>query len=62
MEIGQNLIVKLFLSEGSELNTIETLVQVVWKDILSGEGREDYRAGVKLLTSLQKISKSGKAT
>jgi diguanylate cyclase (GGDEF)-like protein len=47
MEIGQNLMVKLFLSEGSKLNTIETLVQVVWKDILSGEGREDYRTGVK---------------
>jgi two-component system cell cycle response regulator len=47
MEIGQNLMVKLFLSEGSKLNTIETLVQVVWKDILSGEDREDYRTGVK---------------
>jgi len=47
MEIGQNLMVKLFLSKGSKLNTIETLVQVVWKDILSGEGEEDYRAGVK---------------
>jgi diguanylate cyclase (GGDEF)-like protein len=47
MEIGQNLVVKLFLSEGSKVNTIETLVQVVWKDILSGEGREDYRTGVK---------------
>ena len=47
MEIDQNLMVKLFLSEGSELNTIETLVQIVWKDILSGEGEEDYRAGVK---------------
>ena len=48
MEIGQNLMVELFLSEGSKLNIIETLVQVVWKDILSGEGREDYRTGVKL--------------
>jgi diguanylate cyclase (GGDEF)-like protein len=47
MEIGQNLMVKLFLSEGSKLNTIETQVQVVWKDILSGEGQEDYRTGVK---------------
>jgi hypothetical protein len=56
MEIGQNLMVKLFLSEGSKLNTIETLVQVVWKDILSGEGREDYRTGVKFIDmSLQDL-------
>ena len=47
MEIGQKLMVKLLMSGGSKLNTIETLVQVVWKDILPGEGREGYRTGVK---------------
>ena len=49
MEIGQNLIVKLFFSEASKLNTIETVVQVVWTNIHLGEGREDYRTGVKFV-------------
>jgi hypothetical protein len=47
MEIGQNLMAKLSFSEGSKLNTIEIVVQVVWKDIQLGEGQEDYRTGVK---------------
>lgn len=47
MEIGQNLIVKMFSSIGSELNIIEPFAQVVWKDIISGEDRKDYRTGVK---------------
>lgn len=33
MEMGQHLKVKLFFSEGSEINIIEMLVQVVWKEI-----------------------------
>jgi hypothetical protein len=49
MEIGQHLSLKLFFSSGSELNTIKTLVQVVWMDIHLGEDREDYRAGVKFV-------------
>lgn len=47
MEIGQNLIVKMSFSIGSELNTIEPFAQVVWKDILWEEDRKDYRTGVK---------------
>jgi c-di-GMP-binding flagellar brake protein YcgR len=47
MEVGQHLSLKLFFSSGSELTTIETLVQVVWTDIHLGQDRQDYRAGVK---------------
>jgi len=43
MEIGQHLNLKLFFSSGSELKTIETLVQVVWMDIHLGEDWGDYR-------------------
>jgi hypothetical protein len=49
MEIGQHLRLKLFLISGSELNMMEILNQVVWKDTLSGEVREDYRTGVKFV-------------
>ncbi len=49
MEVGQHLSLKLFFSSGSELKTIETLVQVVWMDIHLGENQEDYRAGVKFV-------------
>jgi len=49
MEVGQHLSLKLFFSSGSELNTIEILVQVVWMDIHLGEDRGDYRAGVKFV-------------
>jgi hypothetical protein len=49
MKIGHRLRLKLFLTSGSELNMMEILNQVVWKDILSGEGREDYRTGVKFV-------------
>jgi len=47
MEVGQHLSLKLFFSSGSELTTIETLVQVVWTDIHLGQDRQDYRAGLK---------------
>jgi c-di-GMP-binding flagellar brake protein YcgR len=49
MEVGQHLSLKLFFSSESELNTIKTLVQVVWMDIHLGEDQEDYRAGVKFV-------------
>ena len=49
MEMGQYFKMKLFFSEGSELNIIEMLVQVVWKEIQLREGREDYRTGVKFV-------------
>jgi c-di-GMP-binding flagellar brake protein YcgR len=49
MEIGQHLEIKVFFTSGSKMNTIETLVQVVWIDIHLGEGWGDYRTGVKFL-------------
>lgn len=49
MEVGQHLSLKLFFSIGSELKTVETLVQVVWMDIHLGENQGDYRAGVKFV-------------
>jgi hypothetical protein len=38
MEIGKHLVLKLFFPSGPEMNTIETLVQVVWMDVYLGEG------------------------
>jgi hypothetical protein len=49
MEIGQHLSLKSFFSSGSELKTIETLVQVVWVDIHLGKDWGDYRTGVKFV-------------
>ena len=49
MDIGQLLNLKLFFSSGSELNTIEIIVEVVWKDLHLGEGWGDYRSGVKFI-------------
>ncbi len=49
MEIGQNLRLKLFFSSGSELNSIETLAEVVWMDPQLGEGEKHYRSGVKFI-------------
>ena len=46
MEVGQNLLLKLFFSSGFEFNTIETLVKVVWVDVHLAEDWGDYRAGV----------------
>jgi c-di-GMP-binding flagellar brake protein YcgR len=40
VDIGQHLKVKLFFTSGSDLNTIETLAEVVWGD---------YRCGVKFI-------------
>jgi c-di-GMP-binding flagellar brake protein YcgR len=47
MEIGQNLKMKLFFSSGSELNSIETLGELVWMNPQLGEGKKHYRSGVK---------------
>jgi hypothetical protein len=40
---------KLFFSMGSELHTIETLVEVVWTDIHLGKDWGDYRTGVRFI-------------
>jgi hypothetical protein len=49
MEVGQHLSLKLFFSSRSELNTVETLVEVVWMDLHLEEDRHDYRAGVRFV-------------
>jgi c-di-GMP-binding flagellar brake protein YcgR len=49
MEIGQHLKLILFLASGSEMNTIETLVEVVWIDIHLGKDWGDYRTGVRFV-------------
>jgi c-di-GMP-binding flagellar brake protein YcgR len=49
MEIGQNLNLKLFFSSGSELNTIETLAEVVWTNTQLEEGEKHYRSGVRFI-------------
>jgi c-di-GMP-binding flagellar brake protein YcgR len=49
VEIGQRLRLKLFFTTGSELNAIETLVEVVWMDIHLGEDWGDYRTGVRFV-------------
>ena len=49
IEIGKHLRLKLFFSMGSELHTIETLVEVVWTDIHLGKDWGDYRTGVRFV-------------
>ena len=48
IEIGQHLALKLFFPSRSELNIIEAIVQVVWRDIhLRKDWTWDYRTGVR---------------
>jgi len=49
MEIGSHLKLKLFFTMGSELNAVETLVEVVWVDIHLGKDWGDYRTGVRFV-------------
>jgi len=50
MGIGQRLALKLFCHSRSEFNTLETFVQVVWKDIhLRKDWTWDYRTGVRFV-------------
>ena len=49
MEIGKRLVLKLIFPSGSEMNPIQTLVEMVWTDIDSGGVRGDYRTGVKFV-------------
>jgi c-di-GMP-binding flagellar brake protein YcgR len=49
MKVNQHLRLKLFLSLGSELNTIQVMAEVVWKDIHLDKGWGDYRCGVKFI-------------
>jgi hypothetical protein len=47
MEIGNHLRLKLFFTMGSELNAVETLVEVVWVDVHLDKDWGDYRTGVR---------------
>jgi len=65
MEIGQQLHVKLYFSAGSDLESVECFVEVVWVDIHLGEAWGDHRSGVKFvdvssedLNKLRKFLKS----
>ena len=49
LAIGEQLEVKLFLSSGPSLVTIDALVEVVWMDIEAVEGLGEYRSGVKFI-------------
>ena len=49
MEVGQYLRTKLFFPFGSELNFIELVTQVVWRDVQPGKDWGDYRAGVRFI-------------
>ena len=50
LEIGQHLRLRLFLSMGPELDTIEALTQVVWMEVCLAQKKGDYRSGVKFLS------------
>src|SRR5512143_2578152 len=49
MAMGHHLSLKLFFTVGSELNTVETVVEVVWVDIHLEKERGDYRTGVRFV-------------
>jgi len=49
LAIGEQLKVKLFLSYGPSLVTIDALVEIVWMDMEAAEGSGEYRSGVKFL-------------
>ena len=47
--MGTHLRLKLFFTMGSELNAIDTLVEVVWVDVHLGKDWGDYRTGVRFV-------------
>jgi c-di-GMP-binding flagellar brake protein YcgR len=48
MKIGEHLKLRLFFSSSEfKLNSVEALAEVVWVDILSGEG--EFRSGVRFV-------------
>jgi c-di-GMP-binding flagellar brake protein YcgR len=49
VEIGQHLQLKLFFPSGSELKTIEMVVEVVWIDIHLGKDWGDFRSGLRFI-------------
>ncbi len=58
MDVSQYLRLKLFLSLGSELITIEMLAEVVWMDMHLDKDWGDYRCGVRFIDiSLEDMAK-----
>jgi c-di-GMP-binding flagellar brake protein YcgR len=49
MGMGIRLRMKVFFTMGSELNAIETVVEVVWVDMHLEKDRGDYRTGVRFV-------------
>jgi c-di-GMP-binding flagellar brake protein YcgR len=49
VEIHQLLELRLFFPSGSELNRIELIAEVVWRDIHLGKDWGDYRCGVRFV-------------
>jgi len=49
MKIGERLKLKLFITSGSDMNTIEPLGEVVWMDPHLDKTWGDYRSGVKFI-------------
>ena len=58
MGMGNHLKLKLFFTMGSELNAIETVVEVVWVDMPLEKDRGDYRTGVRFVEiSMEDVGK-----
>ena len=49
VKVGDHLRLKLFFSAGSDLKTIEMVVQVAWVDMHLGKEWGDYRSGVRFV-------------
>jgi c-di-GMP-binding flagellar brake protein YcgR len=49
VEISQFLRLKLFFPSGSELNEVELIAEVVWRDIHLGKDWGDYRCGLRFV-------------
>jgi hypothetical protein len=49
VKVGDRLRLRLFFNVGSELNTIEMVVQIAWVDLHLGREWGDYRSGVRFV-------------
>jgi hypothetical protein len=47
--MGNHLRLRLFFTMGSELNALETVVEVVWVDMHLEKDQGDYRTGVRFV-------------
>ncbi len=49
VKVGDRLRLRLFFNVGSELNTVEMVVQIAWVDLHLGREWGDYRSGVRFV-------------